>query len=92
MEIIINFYNQNAHFLEPLIFILIFAGVAQMAFRGRGSAPLIIGLCLLLSFSFLIWARENDWRLQDWGIFGFIIITLSIVLCAVNFILRSRTQ
>jgi len=92
MELIIDFYQQNSNWLEPLVFILIFFGIALMAFKGRGSTPLVLGISLLLSISFIIWAREHEWHLQDWGIFGFIIVTLSIVVCAVNFVLRSRPQ
>jgi len=92
MELIIDFYQQNSNWLEPLVFILIFFGIALLAFKGRGSIPLVVGISLLLSVSFIIWARENGWHLQDWGIFGFILITLSIVVCAVNFVLRSRPQ
>ncbi len=92
MDTILEFYQQNKTWIEPLTFILIFAGVARIAFNGKGSLALITGLCLLLTFSFLRWSHEHDWHFQDWGVFGFIIVTLAIVVCGVNFILRSRTQ
>jgi hypothetical protein len=83
---ITDIYRVNPELWHVLIGLLIFGGVARIAFWRdedglRIGGPLAIGLGLLLTIAIIIWADENQHRISQLGGWAaFILIEAILVL------------
>ena len=89
MDPITDFYYANPGLWNAIIGILIFGGMARIAFWSNGNGlhvggPLAAGLAMLLTVASLIWARENRRCIQELGPWAVLILVEAILLLAFN--------
>lgn len=81
-----DLYRANPELWHVLIGLLIFGGVARIAFWReedglRLGGPLALGLSLLLTIALSTWAEENQYRIESLGGWAaFILIEAILVL------------
>jgi hypothetical protein len=92
MYSILDWFRANQEVIEPLIFLLLFYGIAHTAFPSRHSRGLALALGLLLGFSYLEWSRDRHWELMRWGLYATGLIYLVIYCAARNFHRNTKTR
>jgi hypothetical protein len=89
MDILHNVYCPNVSLFHVVMGLLIFGGLARIAFWRdvdgmRVGGPLAVGLAMLLTVALLLWAEENHRRIQEIGPWAALILIEAILLLAVN--------
>lgn len=95
MRSLYSFYFAHASFLDTLICLALFLGVAKLAFWRRGtgfhvSGSLVVGMTLLLTVSLIWWAGEHGYRMLDLGPLAAFVVVEAVVVLIINFAVRSR--
>ena len=89
MDPVLSFYHANSGVCNAVMALLIFGGMARIAFwRNEGGmqvgGPLALGLGLLLTGAILLWARENSRTLAELGPWALLVMLEAIVLMVFN--------
>ncbi len=89
MDPITNIYHANPGLWNAIIPLLIFFGMARIAFwRNQDGlfvgGPLAAGLGLLLTVALLIWAQENHRKIQEIGPWAAFILIQAILMLGMN--------
>jgi len=92
MDSVLDWYRTNRECLEPLIFLLLFTGIAHVAFPSRQARGLALALGLLLGFSYLEWSEEHRWELVRWGFYAAGLIYIVLYCAARNFSRNTKTR
>ena len=92
-----DLYQANPQFWNLVIALLIFGGMARIAFwrndHGmRVGGPLAVGLMLLLTFALLVWADDNGWTIKKFGGWAAFIVTEAVLLLVLNAWRKSKRE
>jgi hypothetical protein len=92
-----DLYQANPHFWNLVIALLIFGGMARIAFwrndNGlRVGGPLAVGLMLLLTFALLTWADESGWLIKKYGGWAALLIAEAVLILAINAWRKSKRE
>lgn len=95
MDCLYNFYFTHSSYIDTLVILAIFLGVASIAFWRRNtglmtSGPLVVGLAFLLTISLIWWAGEHNYRMLDFGPIAAFILVEAVVILIINAAVRSR--
>ena len=95
MTPILDFYRANSGVCNVVIALLVFAGVARIAFwrerdGTRMAGPLILGLGLLLALGLAIWAEEHGRDISACGPWALFLLIQAVLLTGFNFWRRTR--
>ena len=97
MNPLTNFYSANQGLCNMAIALLIFGGMARVAFWRdhdglRVGGPLAVGLGLLLALGFVLWADENRRRITEIGPWGAWLLAQALLLLGMNTWSKSRRE
>ena len=89
MNMLSDIYRMNPGFWHTIILLLVFGGMARIAFWRdpdgmRVGGPLAVGLGLLLTIALLTWADEHRRRITELGPWAALILIQAILLLAFN--------
>jgi len=95
MNPVIDFYNVHQGFCNLAMALLVFGGLARIAFWSdchgmRISGPLALGLGCMLALALIVWADENGRRIQDLGWWAALVLVQAIFLLLFNSGWKSR--
>ena len=95
MHSLYDFYFTHSSYIDTLVCLAIFLGVASIAFGRRGSGfmdsgPLVVGLGFLLTISLIWWADEHNYKMVDFGPLAAFILVEAVVILVINAAVRSR--
>ncbi len=93
MHSLYHFYFTHSSFIDTLVCLAIFIGVARIAFWQRDTGLRvagIIGLAFLLTISLIWWAGEHNYRMLDFGPLAAFIIVEAVVILIINAAVKSR--
>ena len=89
MDPILHIYYGNPGLWNTVMALLIFGGLGRIAFWRDTDGlyvggPLAIGLAMLLSVALLIWARDNQRYIEEFGPWAVFLIIQAILLLGAN--------
>lgn len=95
MHSLYDFYFTHSSFIDTLVCLAIFIGMARIAFWQRDTGlrvagPLVIGLAFLLTISLIWWASEHNYRMLDFGPLAAFIVVEAVVILIINAAVKSR--
>jgi hypothetical protein len=97
MNLARDLYQVNPHFWNLVIALLIFGGMARIAFwrndNGlRVGGPLAVGLMLLLTFALLTWVDESGWSIKKFSGWAVFLIAEAVLILAINAWRKSKRE
>lgn len=97
MDPVLCFYHAHSGVCNAVMALLIFGGMARIAFWRNESGmqvggPLALGLGLLLTGAILLWARENSRTLAELGPWALLVLLEAIVLMVFNARRKSKEE
>jgi hypothetical protein len=97
MEFLQRTYYQNPGLWNVIIGLLVFGGLARVAFWRnadgmRVGGPLAAGLALLLTIAVTVWAAQNGRAIEEFGPFAAGLVVMAIIMTGVRAWTKSRHE